>query len=145
MKEARTLRIMQIVFIVYVVFLFWLIKIIPATSPHTSVSPFDWIIVLLALLSAAGSFIIPNLLLRAAAKPEVAAKSTPVKLWMVRNILRMAFSMSVSLYGLVLHTTGCPDTVVIALISLGLILLLIWRPGEILPGEFPQSDQQINR
>src|SRR6185437_724843 len=101
MKEVRTLQIMQIVFIVYVLSFFWRIRTIPAPSPHKSLTAFDLLVVFVAFSSAAGSFILPKLLLRAAAKPEVAAKSTPEKRWMVRNILRMAFSLSVSLYGLV--------------------------------------------
>ena len=98
-------RPMQILFIAYVFSLFRLNRILPAVSRRTSLSTFDWFIVLIALNSAAASFHIPNLMLRAAAKPSVAAKNTPAKRWMTIHILRMAFSLSAGLDGVVLHTT----------------------------------------
>jgi hypothetical protein len=140
MKQARTLRIIQIVFVLYVLFLFRLVHIIPATSRHTSMTPFDWLIVYLALADTACGFIIQKLILRAPANSQTALRSTPIKRWMLGHIVRMAFAISVALFGVVLHTTGGPDLAVIQLIALGLVLLLIWRPGEI-----PQEDQQINR
>jgi hypothetical protein len=130
MKQARTLRIIQIAFIVYTIFLFWIIRIIPANSPHISLTPFDWAVVVIALIDAAISFIIPNILARAGNRPGAAAMS-PIQQWMGRKIVRMAFSLSVSLFGLVLHTTGCPDRVVKSLMALGLILLLFCGPGDV--------------
>jgi len=60
-----------------------------------------------------------------------AARSTPAKRWIVANIVRIAFAVAVSLYGMILHFNGGPKSLVVILIALGLVLLLIWRPGPI--------------
>ncbi len=74
-----------------------------------------------------------KLLLRAPSNPQIVSKSTPIKRWFTAHLIRMAFSVAVSLYGVVLHTTGAPNSLALSLIGLGLVLILFWSPGEI-PG-----------
>ena len=92
-------------------------------------TPFKGFIVALAILCAIDSFYWQKKLLRGPRNPRMAAKSTPARRWMVGNVARLAFSIAVSGYGMVLHFVGGPESLVISLAAFGLVLLLIWRPG----------------
>jgi hypothetical protein len=131
MKQARTLRIYQIVCILLTLYFFRVIHMLPGLEGQSAMTPLKWIILALALYSAAGGFYMQKRLLRTPRDPRIAARSTPAKRWMVANVVRLAFATAVSLYGLVLHFNGGPESLVVLLIALGLILLLIWRPGPV--------------
>lgn len=92
-------------------------------------TPLKWGIILLALYSAAGGFILQKRFLCTPANAIAASKSTPERRWMAGNILRIAFAEAVGLYGMVLHFIGGPDRLAASLIGVSLILLLIWKPG----------------
>jgi hypothetical protein len=49
---------------------------------------------------------------------------------MAGHLIRLAFAIAVSLYGFLLHIVGGPGWLAISLIALGLILLLVWKPGD---------------
>jgi hypothetical protein len=128
MKQARTLRIYQIVCILLTLYFFRLIHMLPGPEGQSAMTPLKWIVLALALYSAAGGFYMQKKLLRTPTDPRIAAKSTPAKRWMVANIVRLAFATAVGLYGMVLHFNGGPKSLVVSLIALGLVLLLVWRP-----------------
>jgi hypothetical protein len=140
MRQARRLRIFQIIAIVYVLFLFLLVRILPATSGASAITPVKLIIVFLALYCAFGGFTLQRRLHRVPARPKAVVKSTPVRRWMVGHVIRLAFAIAVSLYGFLLHVLGGPEWLATLLIALGLILLLIWRPGD----EPVEQNQQTN-
>jgi len=50
---------------------------------------------------------------------------------MAGHLIRLTCNLSVSLYGFVLHIVGGPEWLAASLMALGLILLLIWRPGDV--------------
>lgn len=141
MRYARKLRVFQIVAIVYVLILFPLVRMLPATSGVTTMTPFKLVIVFLALYCAASGFTLQRRFLRVSANPKVVVKSTPMKRWMVGHVIRIAFAIAVSLYGLLLHFLGGPEWLATSLIALGLILLLIWRPGDAPPEQNQQTNQ----
>jgi hypothetical protein len=123
-------RILQIVAIIYVLLLFLLVRILPATSGISVITPVKLVIVFLALCCAVSGFTFQRRLLRVPANPKVAVKSTPIKRWMSGHVIRLAFAVSVSLYGFLLHFVGGPEWLANSLIALGLTLLLVWRPGD---------------
>jgi hypothetical protein len=123
-------RIFQIVGIIFVLFLFFLVRKLPAASGTSTMTPFKLVIVFLALYCAVDGFALQSRFRRVRANPKVATKSTPVKRWMVGHVIRLVFAIAVSLYGLLLHFVGGPDWLATSLIALGLVLLLIWRPGD---------------
>jgi hypothetical protein len=141
MKPVRTLRIFQIVGIVFTLLLFEIIYTLPANSGDATITPLKWGLVLFALLSAVFGFTLQRRIQRTPANPQLAVKSTPVKRWMVGNVIRIAYAISVSLYGILLHFLGGPERLAAALVALGLVLLLFWSPGEV-PQE---SDRQTGQ
>ena len=130
MRQARLLRIYQIVGIIFVLFLFLLARILPANSGVTTMTPFKYVIVFLALYCAVSGFTLSRRFLRVRVNPKAATKSTPINRWMAGHVIRLAFAIAVSLYGFLLHFVGVPEWLATLLIALGLILLLIWRPGD---------------
>ena len=129
--QTRTLRIIQICMIVYVLLLFWLIHILPAESGQAAMTPVKWGITLAAFYCVFGGFSIQKKMLRNPANPRASSKSTPAGRWMIGNVVRLAFAVAVSLYGLLLHFLGGPDSLAASLIGLVLILLLVWKPGSL--------------
>lgn len=146
MRQARTLRIMQIVFVAYILLLFWILHMLPtAPAPH-SMSPFAWSIVCVALLSGVLGFVLQSWILRVPIRPaptssQSASRNSPIRRWFAGHVIRMSFSLAVSLYGVILHSTGAPNSAVFSLVGLGLILILLWKPGEIPGGP---ADKQNN-
>jgi hypothetical protein len=51
--------------------------------------------------------------------------STAAQRWFSANILRLAFALSTSLFGLVLHIMGAPERLAQALVALGIVYLLV--------------------
>lgn len=129
MEGTRVLRIIQICMIVYVLILFCFLHIFPVASGQSAMTPVKWIITFLALYCAFAGFSLQKRFLRMPANSRPDSKSTPISRWKVGNILRLAFATSVSLYGLLLHFLGGPDSLAFALNGLGLVLLLWWKPG----------------
>lgn len=146
MRQARTLRVMQIVFVAYILLLFWILHLLPAAPGPHSMSPLAWTIVCIALLSGVFGFVLQSWILRvpirpAPTHPQSASKNSPLRRWFAGHVIRMSFSLAVSLYGVILHSTGAPDSAVFSLAGLGLILILFWKPGEI-PGG-PAAKQNV--
>jgi hypothetical protein len=139
MKQARSLRIFQIIAIAYVLFLFWLIRVLPTRSDENTMTPIKWLILAAALFCAVDGFYMQKRVLRTPRNLRVASKSTPIGRWMVGNVLRIAFATAVSLWAMMLHFQGGPDSLAIPLVALSLILLLIWKPGAV-----PAESQQIS-
>ena len=140
MTQGRKLRIIQIVCIVYLLCLFVVVRELPANSGLSAMTAFKWIILAAALFCAVDGFYMQKRLLRAPRNPKLASKSTPAKRWMAANVARLAFAASVGLWGIVLHSLGGPDSLANSLIGLGLILLVIWRPGAV-PEHEPQGER----
>jgi hypothetical protein len=141
MKQARTLRIFQILAIIYDLIVFRFLRKLPATSSVSAITLFKLLIVFLALYSAVAGFTFQKRFLRPPKNLKVAVKSTPIKRWMIGNVIRLAFAFAVSLYGFVLHFAGGPEWLATSLVALGLVLLLIWRPGAAPVEQNQQADQ----
>lgn len=135
MRQMRTLRIVQVVFVAYILLLFWMLRLLPAGPGPHSMTPVAWSIVCIALLSAVLGFVLQSWVLRAPASPQAVSKSSPIRRWFAGHVIRMAFSLAVSLYGLILHSTGAPNSAAASLMGLGLILILFWSPGDVPDGK----------
>lgn len=140
MSQARKLRIIQIVAVLYVLLLFLVLHAFPEPAEKAAMTPFKWIIILLACYCAVSARRLQKRFLRAPANPQAAVKSPPLRRWFAGNLIRMACTVAASLYGILLHFAGGPDWLAAGLIGLGLILLLIWNPGK--P---PEQEQQEAR
>jgi len=86
-----------------------------------------WIVLALALTCSVQGFTLQR---RIVSRPQRGSgASTPFTRWRAGNIVRLAFATAVGLYGLVLSEFGGPLWQVNSLFIIGLVLLLIWRPG----------------
>ena len=139
MTQSQKLRIAQIVLIVFVLFLFRFIQVVPAASGQSGMTPYKWMILIAAFYCAVAGFFVKKRMLGVPRNPRIAARSTPAKRWMVANVVLLGYAVSVSLWGLVFHFQGGPDSLADTLIGLGLVLLLFWRPGAI-----PEQESQGN-
>ncbi len=140
MTQVRKLRIAQIIFIVFVLSLFRFVQVLPAALGGEGMTPAKWTILVASLYCAAAGLFMKKRLLHPPKNRRAAARSTPAKRWMAANVVQLAYAVSVGLWGLVFHFEGGPDSVANSLIGLGLILLLVWRPG-ILPEHDSVTDR----
>jgi F0F1-type ATP synthase membrane subunit c/vacuolar-type H+-ATPase subunit K len=100
-------------------------------------------IIIVAFACIAVGFLVPRFVFRAA---ESAYQSNsalpPLKRWMTKGILSLAFFEACILFGLVLQVLGAPLSRVELLFGAGIASMLFWSPGK--PpgsenGEFPQA------
>ena len=126
--NERWLRIIQVAMILFLVFCYWVKSLIAPESKHLAIV-FTCLILLGAFETARVGFKIQQLFNRVKDNPRLNAKgSTPFSRWMAGNILRLATSFSVSMWGFSLHILGGPYILVDALFVASLLLLLIWKP-----------------
>jgi hypothetical protein len=64
------------------------------------------------------------------------ASSTPFTRWRAGHIVRLVMAYTVGLYGFCLSMFAGPPLVVNSLFGMGLLLLLVWMPGQV-PGQAP--------
>lgn len=101
-----------------------------------------WIVLVLAVACAVQGFTLQQrIVTRPNRTHRGSGSSTPFSRWRAGNIVRLAFATAVGLYGLVLSEFGGPLWQVDSLFVIGLVLLLIWKPGRI-PRSAEFSDPQ---
>jgi hypothetical protein len=126
MKPERQLRIFQGVclFLALVVLL-----CLPLQSVQTGTRQFSVGNVLLAIFAvymAWMGFFVQRLFNRLG---KHGRRVTPTKAWMWGHVTRLAIALSVCMYAVLLHIDGAASWLVYCIFGLGVILLLIWRPG----------------
>ena len=90
----------------------------------------QWIVVLWAVYTGLGCVFGRQLLDWSARRSITAAQRlTPTFRWSAANLLWIVCASQISWSGLALHMLGGPAWLVDALFVIGMILLLIWRPG----------------
>lgn len=127
MKPEKQMRIIQIYFVVFAGLLIWLAYRLPS---HTTQKPnlaFEIIIGIVAMACALNGFRFQKRTTRAASRSANSNDPTKeLKVWRAGHILRLAFHISVSLYGFVLHMLGGAAWLVDVLLAGGSFCL---RPG----------------
>jgi hypothetical protein len=130
---VRVVRFMQIVFIVSVLLFIYVLQILHPVA-HSVSAPIQWALVLCAIASAEMGFIVQRILRRPQGPSLPATQnSTPLARWTSGHILRFATAESVALFGFVLRILGSYSVVVYLLFGSSLLLLLMWRPGNVPP------------
>jgi hypothetical protein len=131
-KAERQLRFVQLACILFLVICIVLVYfgVLRNREPSPTISLMQGIVVLLALWSAISGFTLQRRLLSVRAQ-RASTKSTPFTRWRAGHIFRLWSAMAVGVWGLVLNGIRGPLWIVGVLLAVGLILLLIWRPGAI--------------
>lgn len=124
----RQLRIVQVGCALVLLECFRVARTIRVTHTSTLV---QWIVITLALSCAWNGFLVQRVIVRGPkTRPRRSATSTPFTRWRAGNFARLAFATSVGLYGLILRVFGGPHWQANCLLALGMILLLVWKPGQ---------------
>jgi hypothetical protein len=128
MAPERQLRIVQVDCALVLLERFRVGRTIRVTHTRTLV---QWIVIALALWCAWNGFLVQGVIVRGPkTRPRRSATSTPFTRWRAGNMARLAFATSVGLYGLIPRVFGGPHCQANCLLALGMILLLVWKPGQ---------------
>jgi len=129
MKPERQLRLFQIICTLFLVVCFF-VSGLERRETQGAMTLTQWLIVLAAIYSAVSGFTLQRRILRVRNQSmRSTRRSTPFSRWKLGNILRLACPISAGLWALVLQLQGGPNWLVNVLFGIGMVLLLIWRPG----------------
>jgi formate hydrogenlyase subunit 3/multisubunit Na+/H+ antiporter MnhD subunit len=131
MTQGRKIRVFQIICIAFALFCFFIIHDLPAVSNSSAMTALQWIAIFGALYSAVMGFNMQKRILRVPRNQRTTVKSTPVSRWMAVNVLRLGFAISVCCWAMVLHFNGGPEWLASSMNGLGVLLLLVLRPGQV--------------
>lgn len=127
-KSRRQPRMVQLACILFLVICILLIYfgVLGNRESGATISATQGFVVLLALWSGVSGFTFQRRLrLRAR---QASTKSTPFTRWRAGHLFRLWTATAVGLWGVVLYEIRGPLWIVDVLFTVGLILLLIWRP-----------------
>ena len=127
MKPERQLRYFQITCLVFVALSIWVLGRFPVHFTGRAISFSQWIVVLCATYCVLIGFWIQRRVLRANRSGK--RRSTLLGRWRAGHVLRLASAVSVCLWAFVLRIIGGPTWLVNTIFAVGVILLLVWRPG----------------
>jgi hypothetical protein len=132
-KPERQLRLVQagyILFLVLCISMLHLGVLGNLESAGRTMNVSQYLAVVGAIWSAVVGFTFQRKMARTVTRPQrPGTKSTPFTRWRAGHIIRFASATSVGIWGLVLYYFRGPLWVVDALLAVGLILLVTWRPG----------------
>ena len=95
-----------------------------------AITSVHWLMIVLAIWSAASGFTLQRRIVNSPGRSQQRSKtSTPFSRWKAGHLVRLGSAGSVGLWGLVLCEFGVPTWLANAFFAIGLLLLLIWRPG----------------
>jgi len=126
----RHLRLMQVGCILLVLACIWVSRL----GKHESqggITAVHWVVTGAALWSAVSGFTLQRKLSRTPKSQRVSNTSTPASRWKAGHVLRLASAAAVAMWALYLSELGGPPVLVNALFAIGVVLLLIWKPGAI--------------
>lgn len=131
MKAEGQLRFFQLICIAFAVLLMWIAIDLPIRHPARGQGTVEWLIEFCAIYSAVMGFVVQRRMADDESQPKPSARqSTPLKRWMKGHVIRLSSAASVCVFALVLQLMGGMAWEVFALFGLGMVLLLMWAPGE---------------
>jgi hypothetical protein len=129
-SPTNKLRIFQIICIVFVLLLLFPLIYFPGHPSRGAMNFSQWIAVLAAVYCAVTGFTMQRQFVRGRNRSSGQAPAVaPLRRWMGGNLIRLAYATAVCLWAYLLQIFGGPVWLVYALFGMGLVLLLIWRPG----------------
>ena len=121
MTPERQLRVKQILCISFLALIVLLRHLgFLGNSPRRAMNFSQFLVIGAALWSALSYFTIQR---RLTVRPQSLGR------WMTNHLVRLGSATSVGMWALLLYYLGGPRWVVDALSVIGLILLMIWKPG----------------
>jgi hypothetical protein len=129
-SPALVMRIIKYAFVVSA-FLFIRVAIEIPVQPHSAVGqPVELGITIVALTCILVGFLVPRFVFRAAERTYQSNPAlTPLKRWMTRGVMSLAYFEACILFGLMLRYLGAHAWLVGVLFGLGIAAELTWSPG----------------
>lgn len=128
-QVAKTMKIMRLSFIGTACMFVYVAFKVPAKVTVPPASSVVLAISVIALASVALGFLAPRFLVRPARHGTNNAPNAAAAQWFSRGILSLAFFNACSLFGFALHFLAADPRIVLALFGMGILSILIWRPG----------------
>src|SRR5882762_6723282 len=125
MNAERQLRLVQVACILLVVACILVTNFGKHERPD-AITITQWLVIVSAIWTAVSGFTVQRRIVRP--RPG-SGRSTPFSRWRAGHMLRLWSAAMVGAWALVLHEIGGPAWLVDTLFTLGLLLLLTWRPG----------------
>jgi hypothetical protein len=126
MQQQRVLRIMRICFVLAGLFYFYAEHVIKPPGDTPAQPPMYEMIAGIAILDGFLGIVVQKILLKAPARPLPNGKlPRGAQRWFMANVVRLAFAMSTSLFGLVLHMVLAPERLAQALMLAGILFMML--------------------
>lgn len=138
---ARAMRILWFGFVLAGVMLIYIVITIPDRAPRPMGPAVEVILTVAALVAVALGFFMPQILRRSAMRARQGQTGTAaLNAWFRDNLVGLAWVYSCNVFAFVLHFFRARAGLVESLFGVGMISLLLWRPGTP-PGVEGVSDQ----
>ena len=127
---ARLMRFIWLSFVSAGVMFIYIAFTIPAQGKNTAGPAVETVITVVALVVVLLGFFMPRILRWSAKRArEGQTGSAALKTWFTNNLVGLAWIYSCNLFAMVLHFLRARVGLVAFLFGVGMISLLLWRPG----------------
>jgi len=125
-RQLRLVQVACLLFVAVCIFVRHLVK----RETQSAITPTQWLVIVAAIWSAVSGFTGQRRIVSARTRSQRASRrSTPFSRWRAGHLMRLWTATIVALWALVLHEIGGPSRLVDTFFAVGLLLLLVWRPG----------------
>src|ERR1700730_4105830 len=125
----RHLRLVQVACLLFVAACI-LVRHLGKHETHDAVTLTQWVVIAAAIWSAIAGFTVQSRIAKSRTQSQrISSSSTPFRRWRAGHLVRLWCATAVGGWALVLYDIGGPSWLVDTFFAIGLLLLLIWRPG----------------
>ncbi len=141
--QHRALRIVKIVFVAFGLFLFVVLHLMDAHHPAGVLKLTHKMIAALALADVVLGMVFERYFMKAPTGPMAnGTVSMVAQRYFTAHVIRLAFTMSTCLLGLVVHTLGAPRWLGRTLVGVGVLFMMMMRTGKT-SKEAASSEQKL--
>jgi hypothetical protein len=129
--QHRALRIVKIVFVAFGLFLFVVLHLMDAHHPAGVLKLTHKMIAALALADVVLGIVFQRYFMNAPIRPEAhGTAATVAQRFFTAHIIRLAFTLSTCLLGVVVHSLGAPRWLGRTLVGVGVLFMMIMKTGK---------------
>lgn len=127
---GRVMRIVWFGFVLAGVMMIGVAIAIPARTANHVEPPIEWVLTVMGLSDVVLGLFARKFLIRLARRaPQATVGSAALNQWFTGSTATLAYIFSCNLFALLLHFLGARAGFVELLFGVGMISLLLWRPG----------------
>ncbi len=128
-QVAKTMKVMRLSFLGAACMFVYAAFTIPSRNTARPTSSMVLGISVIALACVALGFLAPALLVPPTRRGANNVQPNAAGQWFTRGILSLAFFNACSLFAFALHFLGANQQIVLTLFGMGILSILLWRPG----------------